>query len=145
MDPITSFTGRYRFLSNFYPAAVVLDGVLYQSVEHAYQAAKTLDHKERKKFQVPLLPPADAKKMGRGVTLRPDWESVKLNIMLVLLRDKFYGTNPGHLTEQLLDTGDAELIEGNWWGDIFWGVCNGIGENHLGKLLMQVREEISRL
>jgi ribA/ribD-fused uncharacterized protein len=72
--------------------------------------------------------------------MRPDWEQVKILIMTSLVRDKF--TRHQDLKEQLLATGDAELIEGNWWGDTFWGVCKGKGENHLGKVLMKVREEL---
>ena len=80
------------------------------------------------------------KKMGRSVSLRPDWEDIKDDVMLEGLYRKF--TND-ELAEWLLDTGDEELVEGNWWGDRYWGVCNGIGQNKLGKLLMKVREELA--
>ena len=78
--------------------------------------------------------------MGRSVSLRPDWEDIKDDVMLEGLYRKF--TND-ELAEWLLDTGDEELVEGNWWGDRYWGVCNGIGQNKLGKLLMKVREELA--
>jgi predicted NAD-dependent protein-ADP-ribosyltransferase YbiA (DUF1768 family) len=77
--------------------------------------------------------------MGRSVKLRPDWESIKLDVMETAVRIKF--TDP-ELAAKLIATGDEELIEGNWWNDTFWGVCNGVGENHLGKILMKVRADI---
>ena len=83
--------------------------------------------------------PGIAKKMGRSLQIRPDWEDVKLNIMEDLVRLKF--TTHSGLRKKLLRTGDAELIEGNWWGDQFWGVSKGYGENHLGKILMKVRDD----
>jgi N-glycosidase YbiA len=137
MTRIDSFSGRYRFLSNFFPCSVEYEGMPYPSTEHAYQAAKTTSSGLRFVLFTHGTP-GEAKKRGRGVPLRPDWEQIKLSVMLELLRKKF--SNP-ELRDMLLATGDAELIEGNTWGDRFWGVCNGVGENHLGKLLMQVREE----
>ena len=134
---IERFAGQYRFLSNFYPCNVMLDGVSYPSTENAYQAAKTIMHHERLRFTV--LTAAAAKKLGRRIRIRADWESVKLGVMLDLLRKKFAR---GAIRDQLIATGDAELIEGNTWNDTYWGVCNGVGENMLGKLLMQVRAEL---
>ena len=136
MNKIDSFSGPYRFLSNFYPAPVLLDNVLYPSTEHAFQAAKTTG--DRSAFLKGT--PTDAKRLGRRVALRPDWEAIKIDVMLDLLRQKFNG---GGLRTKLLATGDAELIEGNMWGDRFWGVYRGVGENHLGRLLMRVRAEIA--
>ena len=82
-----------------------------------------------------------AKKMGRSVSLRPDWEDIKDDIMLEGLYRKFADDE---LADWLVDTGDEELVEGNWWGDRYWGVCNGVGQNKLGKLLMKVRSEIKK-
>lgn len=138
---IESFTGDFRFLSNFYPCHYVyLDYAAYPSVEHAYQAAKTTDEQARRWFYKPPLPTAaETKKMGKKLTLRSDWEGVKLSIMEDLLRQKF---NQPALKEQLLATGDATLVEGNYWGDTYWGVDKRKGgQNHLGKLLMKIREE----
>jgi ribA/ribD-fused uncharacterized protein len=135
---IDSFKGKYRFLSNFYPCLVEYQGNVYESVEHAYSAAKTLDVS----FQEAIFfarTAAEAKKIGRRVPLREDWEDIKVDIMKNLLVDKF---STFELKGKLLATGEEELVEGNWWGDTFWGVCNGIGQNCLGKLLMEVREEI---
>lgn len=138
-EKIDSFTGNYWFLSNFYdPAPVRYEGEEYPTTEHAYQAAKTLDVRERQQIQE-TSDPGRTKKLGRRVTLRPDWEDIKLDIMLDLVRQKFRDPT---LRRALLDTGTQELVEGNWWGDTFWGVCKGKGSNHLGKILMRVRNEI---
>jgi ribA/ribD-fused uncharacterized protein len=117
---------------------VEFEDYVYPSVEHAYQAAKTLDPKEREYF-LQNVRPGLAKLKGKEVTLRPDWDSVKLKVMYDLVKQKF-STEPTRT--MLLNTGDAELIEGNTWGDTFWGVFRGRGENHLGKILMQVRNEL---
>lgn len=136
---IARFTGTYRFLSNFFPSPITICGIDYPTVEHAYQAAKTLDEDER--LHIAALPsPADAKRAGRKLDLRPDWEDTKLDIMENCLRAKFA---PGlDLAARLLSTGNARLIEGNHWGDRYWGVCDGRGENHLGELLMRIREDL---
>lgn len=81
----------------------------------------------------------DAKKLGKLVTIRPDWDEIKVEVMYEIVKAKFH-YNPD-LREMLLATEDAELIEGNWWGDTFWGVCKGQGLNNLGKILMRVRDE----
>ncbi len=136
---IDSFRGAHRFLSNFHPCRVALDGVVYRSVEHAYQAAKTTNRERRKELHG--LTAGGAKPWGRALPRRPDWEAVKLDVMHNLLRQKFLGDED--LAAQLLATGDQDLIEGNTWGDTYWGVCSGRGTNHLGRLLMQVRSELS--
>jgi ribA/ribD-fused uncharacterized protein len=142
-QPITSFRGPYRFLSNFWLAYVKLDDMWFDSVEHAYVAAKTLDTEIRKQVQA-VKRPGDVKKLGRMIKLRPDWEQVKYNIMLGLVRQKFQNSM---LRQSLLDTDEAWLEEGNTWHDQYWGICHcdrcgGKGQNNLGKILMQVREEI---
>jgi ribA/ribD-fused uncharacterized protein len=140
---ISSFSGEYRFLSNFYPAPVSVDigGQPMSSAtsEHVYQAAKTTDREE----QLALLrapTPGAAKSLGRHVKLRSDWTEIRLEIMEKIVRAKFW-QNP-HLARKLVATGDQKLVEGNRWNDTFWGVCRGVGENHLGKILMRVREEL---
>lgn len=137
---ILAFAGPHRFLSNFAAVVVEWDGDTYPSVEHAYQAAKTMIQAERKKIRV-APSAAAAKKLGRKVTLREDWDGMKLTVMRQLVRQKFDEDHP-LLRAALLSTGDAELIEGNWWGDTFWGVYAGSGENWLGRILMEIREEI---
>jgi len=112
---------------------------MYPSVEHAYQAAKTLD-KDRQQYIRNLATPNLAKKAGRKLVLREDWEQVKVPIMRELLREKF-SQEPEKLV--LLATGNEELVEGNWWGDQFWGQSPvGVGENWLGRLLMEIRTDL---
>ena len=142
MNIIDQFHGQFRFLSNFYPACIVIKGIEYPTVEHAYQAAKTND-RGLKLTVAAVYSPGAAKRMGPKLPLRPDWEQVKLDTMRTLLRLKF--TRHPDLRAQLLATGDAELVEGNTWNDTFWGVCNGVGCNQLGKILMEIRRELAEL
>lgn len=135
---IDCFAGRYSFLSNFFPSSITWEGLTYRSVEHAYQASKTLDLGWRKKIADEYFA-SSAKKLGRQAPLRDSWEVVKVDVMDQLLRLKFRSPR---LKQLLLETGNEELAEGNYWGDTFWGVCEGVGENHLGKLLMEIREEL---
>ena len=136
---IESFSGFYYFLSNFYGCPVEYEGILYPGVEYAYQAAKTLDDEQRKDILMSANPGV-AKRRGRRVTIREDWEEIKLDVMRELVSEKFQ--NHTSLRSDLLDTEDAELVEGNHWGDTFWGMCDGVGRNHLGKILMEVRAEL---
>lgn len=135
---IKEFRGLYHFLSNFHEASVYWDGITYRNNEAAFQSAKLVDKNERLQFTD--MSPNEAKKLGRVVALRKDWEDVKLNIMYEIVKAKF--TQNEGLTIRLLETGDALLEEGNHWGDRYWGTVNGIGENHLGKILMRVRAEL---
>ena len=135
---IKSFRGKYEFLSNFYPVFVEYEGVRYPSVESAFQAAKSKDPDIRKWFLC-CSGPSHAKKIGRKVKLREDWEDIKVDVMYELIRNKFKNLS---LKKLLLETEDAELIEGNNHGDKFWGMVNGEGKNMLGKILMDVREEL---
>lgn len=136
-NEINLFKGEYSFLSNFKKCEVEFEGITYPSVEHAFQAAKTLDCEERLKFTKGS--PVTVKGMGRRLKLRSDWEDVKDSVMHTCLKSKFQ--NP-ELREKLLATGDAVLIEGNNHGDRYWGMVNGEGKNRLGMLLMKVRDEI---
>ncbi len=133
---IGRFEGEYRFLSSFSPAKIEYCGYEYPTAEHAFQAAKTLDPAVRREI-LALKSPGEAKRMGKTVDRRPDWEVVKLGVMLDIVWTKFH-KNP-HLAKKLKETGSAELMEGNTWGDTFWGVCRGEGSNHLGQILEQVR------
>lgn len=135
---IDRFTGEYRFLSNFWPCKVEYEGMGYPSVEHAYQAAKTLDVVIRCDIR-DCDSPGKAKRMGARVPLRDNWETIKQEIMLDLVWRKFQ--NPD-LRQQLLATGEQELVEGNNHGDFYWGVCEGRGQNHLGEILMFVRDHL---
>lgn len=139
MEPIKEFQRKYRFLSNFYPSSIQCsDGILYPTVEHAYQAHKSLDRYQRSLI-AGLSSPGDAKRQVKKIHIRNDWDQVKLGIMENLVRLKFMRC--AELKIRLIETGDSELIEGNSWGDRYWGVCKGRGENHLGKILMKIREE----
>jgi len=140
-ESIDRFDGEYSFLSNFHPVEIWLDGEKYPTVEHAFQAAKTLDENEREWVRRCPTPGA-AKRMGKRVTLREDWEDIKVDVMHGLLQQKFDVDANTDLAMKLLATRPKYLIEGNNWGDTFWGVCNGRGENHLGDLLVKVRKEL---
>lgn len=135
---INSFEGEYAFLSNFYEHPISNGVITFPTNEHYFQAMKTLEDDERLAI-ARATTPGQAKRMGRSVKLRPDWESIKLDVMETAVRIKF---TDSELAAKLIATGDEELIEGNWWNDTFWGVCNGVGENHLGKILMKVRADI---
>ena len=138
---IESFTGEYRFLSNFWLCKIMFEGVEYPSTEHAYVAAKTLKQEDRIKISK-IETAGKAKRYGREVLLRDDWDSVKLLIMEDLLRYKF--THHKNLKEKLLATYPKYLKEGNYHNDKIWGVClkTGEGTNLLGKILMNVRDEL---
>jgi ribA/ribD-fused uncharacterized protein len=133
---IDKFDGtEYAFLSNFYSSPIQYEGIVYPTVEHMFQALKALDVETRKKI-ANAATPGQAKRLGRSVALRKDWEEVKVDVMRTALQLKF--SNPA-LRAKLIATGDAELIEGNTWNDRFWGVCRGTGKNMLGLLLMELR------
>lgn len=131
---------QYSFLSNFYDAPVMYDGLTFKNAEAAFQAQKCMTAEEKAKFTE--YSPGKSKGIGRRVQLRPDWERVKYGIMEGVVRAKF--TQRQDLAARLLATGDKVLVEGNRWGDTCWGVDvrTGQGENHLGKILMKVREEL---
>lgn len=132
---IRLFRGRYAFLSNFHPCSVHLYGIHCPSVEHAYQACKATTREDAMRI-INASTPGIAKRLGRTVKLRSDWEQIKVGNMHGLVWEKFQ--NPT-LRTLLLATGDAHLEEGNNWGDRFWGTCGGVGENHLGRILMNIR------
>lgn len=136
---ISRFSNEYRYLSNFHRVTVEFEGLLYTSVEHAYQAAKSLDPDVRL-VVANAATSAAAKAVGRALNLRPDWEDVKIEIMRELLAKKFQSGTL--LAGQLIQTYPYELVEGNTWGDRFWGVCRGEGENWLGLLLMDRRDTL---
>lgn len=145
---VDRFDGGYRFLSNFYPCPVTVGDITYPSAEHAYQASKTREFAIRNR--VAALPtPGEAKRFGRRIELRSDWERAKKPVMLVVVLTKF--TENPLLGAQLADTADMEdprLTEGNYWHDNYWGSCfcdkctARPGLNYLGKILMAVREAV---
>jgi len=151
---IDSFKGRYSFLSNFYPVEIKYKGITYPSVEHYYVAQKIKSDQiingtfypveDVKEMISKISTPGKVKVFGRGLNVRSDWDSVKLDVMEFGVRQKFKNVE---LSEMLLQTGDEDTIEGNWWHDNFWGSCScqkcgNNGKNELGKLLMLIRSEI---
>jgi len=135
---VKGFFLDYRFLSNFHVADVWYEGILYPSTEHAYQAAKTLDENVRREFLT--LTCNKAKHKGQEIGLRPNWESIKYDVMFAVVFDKFFRHQD--LRDLLISTGDKYLEETNHWKDRYYGVCDGTGQNVLGKILMEVRKII---
>lgn len=130
--------GDKRFLSNYHYTEIVYNGLRVPSTEHAYQMMKATNNED--KLYVAFQPTANmARKAGKKITCRSDWESIKVDVMREVNRIKYQDPE---LREKLIATGDDELVEYNWWGDIFWGVCEGKGKNMLGKILMELREEL---
>jgi len=140
MNQINGFFGEYGWLSNFWPSTVIIQNWTFPSAEHAFQAAKSLDADDIRRVR-DCPSPGYAKRMGRQITLRPDWEEIKLDAMAQILAAKFMNYE---LRAKLIMTGTAELIEQNTWNDTFWGVAFGRGQNHLGRLLMELRANITK-
>jgi ribA/ribD-fused uncharacterized protein len=151
--PIQSFTGRWRFLSNFYPSKIKYRGIEYPTVEHFYVSQKIKDDQFINSKNIPLIDcqeliskiktPSEVKNFGKQLKLRKDWDLVKKSVMEWAVEEKFKDPD---LRKMLIETGLEELIEGNNWHDIYWGVCscyncNGKGENNLGKILMKIRNK----
>lgn len=138
MIKIESFSGDYRWLSNFVAVEVIFEGVTYSSVEHAYQAAKSLNKIWRETCADWTIPSGKIKQLSKDVLIRKDWHDVRKGIMKDLLYQKF--KQEPYMT-LLLDTGNLEIEEGNNWGDTFWGISlkTGEGQNLLGKMIMEIR------
>lgn len=136
MKKIESFSNEYHFLSNFYICDVPYLGEIYRSAEHAYQSAKTINKDQHDAIKN-CKTPAMAKKLAKYAEIRSDWNDIKYNIMIEIVYSKFIHND--RLALLLINTHDYELIEGNTWNDYYWGICNNIGENNLGKILMSVR------
>lgn len=141
---IYSFTGKFKFLSNFSSVSITLDGIEYPSSEHAYQSAKSDDPKWKKICEDPLNTSAKIKQLSRSeINVTDDFNKNKLAIMERCLRAKF--SHPTY-KEMLIETGDQNIVEGNNWGDTFWGVDirtqPNYGKNYLGRLLMKIRQEL---
>jgi len=137
---IISFDGDERYLSNFATLedSIYLDGMPFITVEAAYQAAKTFNHELRR--AISCMSPGNAKKAGNAVKLRDDWEQVRVSIMKDLVHQKF---EQEPFRSSLIQTHEhVVIIEGNHWGDIFWGMSGGIGANNLGKIIMEIRDDL---
>ena len=150
-----TFKGPFRFLSNFYPSRIQIEGnttryltaqeffgsrtITFATVENGYQGGKSADPDEQDRI-LRAPSPGQAKRLGRRVRMRPDFEQKKFALMEDLVDAKF--SQNVDLRAALLGTGNRPLVEGAPWGDRIWGVCNGVGENHLGKTLMRVRDRL---
>lgn len=141
------FRNEYAFLSNLYPAPITIpirlhpdkptEYLQFSCVEAAFQGLK--DFSRIREFT--KLNGAEAKKLGRNVHLRPDWQEVKVWYMERLIHIKF-AQHP-ELQEKLLDIPkNVPIVEHNTWSDTFWGVCNNTGENHLGRILTEKRDKL---
>lgn len=135
---IKFFCGEFSFLSNFWEAEINVRGFTFPSVEHAYQAFKTDDKVWFNRIRN-AKSPGVAKRMGKQCPIRKDWESVKFDIMRECVFAKF--SQHEDLKEKLLQT-KGKLEEGNTWGDKVWGVVSGVGQNWLGRILMDIRSEL---
>lgn len=135
---ILVFDGPFFWLSNFFSRELEYRGLTFQNSEAAYQAEKCLDPYD--KFRFMYLNPSEAKKQGRRVQIRPDWDQIKDQVMYEVCMAKF--SQNRDLLKKLLAT-DGLLVEGNTWGDKYWGQVNGVGRNQLGITLMRIREEFS--
>jgi len=139
---VKEFQGEYRFLSNFYMREIDFLGLTYPSSEHLFQAMKATDPRDAEKIRLAKTP-SEAKRFGKTINRRKDWDDVRITMMYLVLKLKFQDQE---LKEKLLATGDAVLEEGNSWNDMTWGKCltTGIGKNYLGKILMKVRKELKK-
>lgn len=138
-EVISEFRGKYYFLSNFYACDLLWEGQVWKTTEHVFQAMKT-DSKSDREIIRKAPSPGVAKRLGRKVQLREDWEEEKDEVMYQIVLQKFKQNKD--LRKALIATGDALLIEGNTWGDFYWGMCRGEGQNKLGHILMRVRKEV---
>lgn len=173
MKTINEFREDYTFLSNFYECPVLYEGLCYRSAEAAFQAAKNIATDEdineylakyeidrsnmseeffhsirmvltnQKRFPYAKMTAPEAKKNGRHCKLRSDWEDSKIRIMEEIIWNKFSLNED--LKQKLLETDGCNLVEGNTWNDRFWGVCKGIGENHLEKILESTRNKLKAI
>jgi len=138
---VKGFFGEYRWLSNYHSCGILHKGLGFNSTEAAYQASKTNNIEVAKTYQ--NMTAAESKNASKLLTPPKNWHDVKFNVMAQLTFQK-YLIHP-ELKQLLLDTGDKYLEETNHWNDTYWGVCNGIGENQLGKILMATRAYLKHL
>lgn len=136
------FKGEFEYLSNFHPSKITRWGIEFPTVEHIFVAAKTTDMKLRREI-AQISTPAKAKKFGRKLKLRPDWEEVKYQEMREAIRGKFADPRLMHQLQMI----EGEIVEHNTWHDNTWGACtcqrcaNRPKQNWLGRLIMEVRDE----
>lgn len=142
---IYTFTDNpHKWLSNMIPVKINLKGKTYPSVEHAYQSEKSKDKTWKELCSKENISGKQIKVFSKTIDLRPDWEDVKLLVMEYCLREKF---NQEPFKSALINTGNENIQEGNYWGDKFFGIdlkeTPNVGENHLGRLIMKIRDELN--
>jgi ribA/ribD-fused uncharacterized protein len=138
---IKEFQGEYRWLSNFAPVNIPLGNKVFRSVEHAYMSMKSVDT-EWKDFCASEHNAGAVKKASKKIQLRKEWND---RFRLIIMRDLLYiKFNKEPYKSKLLATGNQNIQEGNRWNDKFFGVClkTGYGENHLGRIIMQIRDKL---
>jgi ribA/ribD-fused uncharacterized protein len=137
---IEAFRDEFFFLSNMFPTQVTINGLTYGSSEAAFQSFKYGGRAQRVRFT--NMGPYESKKYWKDKKdlIRPDWMEIRLEVMKAIVEKKFKQNRA--LTISLMETNGCELQEGNYWNDTYWGVCFGKGENHLGKILMDLREKL---
>lgn len=133
---IKGMFGDYRWLSNFHICPIYFEGSLYHSTEAAYMSGKSTDLEVRKQFID--ITPSSARKLGQTISLRDGWDDIKYDVMAAVVFDKYYRNLD--LRKLLLETGDKYIEETNHWSDIYWGVCDGVGQNNLGIITMNIRK-----
>lgn len=151
---IKEFRGQYGFMSNFAECEIYYEGYSYPTTEHAFMAQKSdeqvlhgttpenIKHIDWAEYcSISGHSASEIKQQAREVELRPDWDEVKIQVMTDVLRLKF---NQEPFKSKLLATGNQNIQEGNTWKDTFWGIDlkTGEGENHLGRIIMKIREEL---
>lgn len=143
-NTVYGFFGPFRFLSNFHVVQIPYNGLVYPSTEAAYMSGKTHNLLTKKALANTKTTPSEARKIGRMLELREDWDDIRLQVMEEVNTIKYTQDTPESklLREMLLVTKPFVLVEANWWNDTFWGECKGVGENNLGKILMKIRESL---
>lgn len=132
------FRGRYYFLSNFYPSPIEIDGLRYESAEAAFQGQKNSQYAH---MFTGDITPLEAKRLGRRVPIDVrEWNARRLKVMRQVVRAKF-AQNPA-LRDRLIAVTEP-IVEDNTWGDTYWGKCQGVGSNHLGQILQEVRDSLA--
>lgn len=137
------YKGKYiaNWFSNMLPSLIVINGLGYESVENFYQSMKTFD--KHKREEIRLATPSGSKYLARKIKLRGDWRLIKEFYMKQALEEKF---KIPEWRDKLLATGDSIIVEWNNWNDKEWGATlDGIGNNKLGIMLMNIREETNKI
>jgi len=135
------FNGETHPLSNFYPAKINVDGKIYKTAEHYYQSEKATNTMDKSRV-MQAESPSNARRIGKQIKKRADFDEIKDIIMYKGVKAKF--TQNVEVKAYLLATGDRYLIEDASFSP-YWGTgYNDMGENKMGKMLMQIRDELKQ-